>query len=99
MPIEEEFEEAENMRCVAEFVIGHGEVIENEPVYGIAKLVLDKGWFSLSPLQKKTFESIAVKRATRKCEWCDGIIPFDELVFDSNACGLCRYKMERIDRE
>ena len=101
MPIEEDLEKSEDMRCVARFVIDHGEVSEGEPAYGIAKIILDeaKGWDSLSPRQKKTFETIAVPRATLKCERCDNIIPFDELVFYDGLCTFCRRDREKMKEE
>ena len=101
MPIEEDLEKAEDMRCVAKFVIDHGEVSKGEPAYGIAKIILDqdKGWSSLSPNQKQTFETVAVPRATLECKACGEIIHFDELIFDDGLCTSCRHKWEKMKEE
>lgn len=94
----DEFQRADNMKYVAEYVLENDLV--SGATEGIARAICGKGWHSLSPRQKEVFQEYAVPLATLKCDRCGGEIPYNELEFnDSNLCSWCLHQMDKIERE
>jgi transcription initiation factor IIE alpha subunit len=69
---------------------------------GIAKLMLDKGYDSLSEKQKFVFDRAIEKNTVDECQRCGVDIPWCEMLeaLDNGGyCGYCQYMMEKMNEE
>ena len=71
----------------------------NETAEGISKLVLDKGYNTLSEKQKKVFDIAIKQQYVDECKGCHCTIPFSEMLeaLDNGGyCGACQCRMEKF---
>lgn len=69
---------------------------------GIAKLVLNKGYESLSPKQIQVFDRMIDTNVIENCQRCGVPIPWEEMFMatdNGGYCCYCQYMMEKIEKE
>lgn len=69
---------------------------------GIAKLMLDKGYDSLSEKQKFVFDRAIENNTVDECKLCGADIPWCEMLeaLDNGGyCGHCQHMMEKMNEE
>lgn len=69
---------------------------------GIAKLMLDKGYDSLSEKQKFVFDRVIENNTVDECQRCGEDIPWCEMLeaLDNGGyCGYCQHMMEKMNEE
>ena len=69
---------------------------------GIAKLMLDKGYDSLSEKQKFVFDRAIEDNTVDECQRCGDDIPWCEMLeaLDNGGyCGYCQHMMEKMNEE
>lgn len=69
---------------------------------GISKLVLDKGYESLSEKQKYVFDKLIDENIVEECKRCGLNIPWCEMLeaLDNGGyCNYCQYMMEKVNEE
>ena len=69
---------------------------------GIAKLMLDKGYDSLSEKQKFVFDKAIENNTFDECQRCGVDIPWCEMLeaLDNGGyCGYCQHMMEKMTEE
>lgn len=69
---------------------------------GIAKLMLDKGYDSLSEKQKFVFDRAIEDNIVDECQRCGDDIPWCEMLeaLDNGGyCGYCQHMMEKMNEE
>ena len=69
---------------------------------GISKLMLDKGYDSLSEKQKYVFDKAIEKNTIKYCERCGAPIPWCEMegaLENGGYCNYCQHMMEKIEQE
>lgn len=69
---------------------------------GISKLVLDKGYESLSEKQKYVFDKMIDTNTISECKRCACDIPWCEMLeaLDNGGyCNYCQHMMEKIEKE
>lgn len=68
----------------------------------IAKLMLDKGYASLSKKQRYIFDKSIENHTIDECQLCGVDIPWCEMLealVNGGYCGYCQHMMEKINEE
>lgn len=65
---------------------------------GISKQLIDKGYDSLSPKQKKVIDIVANKHFYKECTHCGDSIPWCEMMFAINNGGMCTHCVHVWDK-
>lgn len=68
----------------------------------IAKLMLDKGYASLSKKQRYIFDKSIENHTIDECQRCGVDIPWCEMLealVNGGYCGYCQHMMEKINEE
>lgn len=74
----------------------------DEKEKGIAKLMLDKGYDSLSDKQKYVFDKAIENNTINECKRCGSTIPWSEMLEaldNGRYCNYCQHLKEKIDQE
>ena len=69
---------------------------------GIARLMLDKGYDSLSDKQKYVFDNMIKQHTVNECQRCGVDIPWCEMleaIYNGGYCNYCQHMKEKIMRE
>ena len=69
---------------------------------GIAKLMLDKGYDTLSEKQKFVFDKAIERNTIESCNRCGCSIPWSEMyeaLENGGYCNYCQHMMKKIDME
>ncbi|WP_286732665.1 MULTISPECIES: hypothetical protein [Sphingobacterium] len=66
---------------------------------GIAQLVIDKGFDSLSEKQKYVFEKAISHYVYEECERCGNDIPWSEMYFTDENGGFCGWCYKMTDKD
>ena len=69
---------------------------------GIARLMLDKGYDSLSKKQRYIFDKSIENHTIDECQRCGVDIPWCEMLealVNGGYCGYCQHMMEKINEE
>lgn len=92
--------EEEDFEGFVQDLIKSGRLDDKE--IGISKLMLDKGYDSLSEKQKYVFDKAIEKNSIEYCERCSCPIPWCEMMeaLDNGGyCNYCQHMMEKIEQE
>lgn len=81
-------------------LVDYGRLEDKEA--GIAKVMLDKGYDTLSEKQKFVFDKAIERNTIKSCNRCGCSIPWSEMyeaLENGGYCNYCQYMMEKIDKE
>lgn len=65
---------------------------------GITKFVIDEGYDSLSPKQRKVFDYMVDKNTVSSCQRCGTDIPWCEMLEALDNGGFCSYCQHMIEK-
>ncbi|MCR4811922.1 MAG: hypothetical protein K5867_04925 [Bacteroidales bacterium] len=92
--------EEEDFEGFVQDLIKSGRLDDKE--IGISKLMLDKGYDSLSEKQQYVFDKAIEKNSIEYCERCSCPIPWCEMMeaLDNGGyCNYCQHMMEKAEQE